>query len=125
MEQPINPNQEKGGEPASSDRNADTGVSHSPLNLGGSSETWPAAATPAPSRPAVKKPVTAAPGGDRITGVRIFFTKLHAGAVDFLSEQIAEWLRKNPEIKIKSTDTTVGEIQAKKTEPNLIITVWF
>ena len=123
MEDSINKNQETPDESPSFDQNADTSVSHSPLNLGGSSETWPAAA--APVRPAVKKPVTPAPGGDRITGVRIFFTKLHAGTVDFLSEQIAEWLARNPEIRIKSTDTTVGEIQAKKTEPNLIITVWF
>lgn len=123
MEEPINSNQEKREEPISFDPGADTGISHSPLNMGGSGETWPAAATPA--RAAVKKPVTAAPSGDRITSVRIFFTKLHAGAVDFLSEQIGEWLAKNPEIKIKSTNTTVGEIQAKKTEPNLIITVWY
>ena len=119
------------------------GVSRAPLNLGGGSggKTAPAAkpapkvATPAPAprRPA---PVAAAPAaaptaapavptGARITGMRTFFTKLHAGAIDFLGEQICRWLAENPEINIKMTNITTGDVQGKKTEPNLIITVWY
>jgi hypothetical protein len=65
------------------------------------------------------------PISGRITGCKTFFTKLHGGAIEFLGDQIAGWLEKNPEIHIKQTNVTVGEIQAKKTEPNLIIVVWY
>ncbi len=102
----------------------ETEVSHAPLNLGGENDSSPApAAKPISKRAArLQASVTA---GDRITGVRIFFTKLHAGALDFLSEQITEWLKNNPNIAVKRTNITVGEIAAKKTEANLIITVWY
>jgi hypothetical protein len=65
------------------------------------------------------------PVSGRITGCKTFFTKLHGGAIEFLGDQIASWLEKNPEVHIKQTNVTVGEIQAKKTEPNLIIVVWY
>ena len=102
-----------------------TSISHSPLNLGGSDTApLPTLVSP-PAKPIVKKQAPKISPEDRITGVRTFFTKLHAGAIDFLNEQIIEWLKKNPSINIKQTNTTVGQIQAKKTEPNIIITVWY
>ncbi len=93
-------------------------VSHSPLNLGGG------------GRAGMTGPAPRAEGGkvvsaDRITGIKTFFTKLHPGAMEFLDEQINKWLKDNPGIQIKRTDTTTGEVQAKKTEPNIIITVWY
>jgi ABC-type glycerol-3-phosphate transport system substrate-binding protein len=106
-------------------------VSHAPLNLGGDS---PAKATespvpkPAPSTgsgQAVEKPTVDKAPASRITGVKTFFTKLHPGAMEFLDEQIEKWLQKNPGINIKLTNTTTGEVQAKKTEPNIIIHVWY
>jgi hypothetical protein len=93
-------------------------VSHSPLNLGGGEPGE--VARPAP-RAQAGKVVSA----DRITGIKTFFTKLHPGAMEFLDEQINRWLKDNPGIQIKRTDTTTGEVQAKKTEPNIIITVWY
>jgi len=109
----------------------DTGgsnVSHSPLNLGGGDST-PAApkikATSGVVKPVTEKPAEAASSTERITGVRTFFTKLHAGAINFLDGQITDWLHKNPGIIIKRTNTVVGEIQAKKTEPNIIVTIWY
>lgn len=101
-------------------------VSHSPLDLGGSrpvvvQKTDKPAASPAQTvSKAVQIPQTA-----RITSIKTFFAKLHPGAVEFLDEQITEWLKKNPSIILKQTNTTVGELQAKNTEPNLIITVWY
>jgi len=117
------------------------GVSHAPLDLGAS----PAPAiTPAPTpqsvapRPVarpiapaamVAKPMRAsAPAPSptcRIRGVKTFFTKLHPGAIEFLDEQITRWLCDNPDVSIKHTNVTVGEVQAKKTEPNILISVWF
>jgi hypothetical protein len=106
-----------------------TEVSHSPLTLGPEPVKIPekepedkpaqqsAVVTPAQQQNA---PVTG-----RITGCKTFFAKLHVGAIEFLDGQITEWIQKNPNISIKSTDSTVGEVQAKKTEQNLIITVWY
>jgi hypothetical protein len=105
-----------------------TGVSHSPLDLGGSKPIEISKTQAQQSQQTVKTPsqptAASAPMG-RITGVRTFFTKLHPGAINFLDEQIIEWLKKNPDIVIKRTNVTVGEIQAKKTDPNIIITVWY
>jgi hypothetical protein len=93
-------------------------------------------AVPAPAAPAMpkiqapqpplRKPVTttSAPAG-RITGCRTFFAKLHTGAIEFLDEQISIWLRDNPNIVVRFATTTTGEIQGKKTEPNILVTVWY
>jgi len=93
--------------------------------------TSPAAANVAakaqtPQAP-IHRPVAAsgpAPTG-RITSCKTFFTKLHPGAIEFLDEQISNWLRENPDVVVKSTNTIMGEVQAKKTEPNILITVWY
>lgn len=99
------------------------GVSHAPLDLGGSSPVEPAKIKV--PQPIAKKPAEQIVSGERITGVKTFFTKLHEGAIHFLDEQITKWLRENPEVIIKRTNIVTGEIQAKKTEPNIIITVWY
>jgi len=113
--------------PFDDDDAGDSNVSHTPLNLGGAGTTK---APAEPAGPAVK-PTTKAPtekvlsSPDRITGVKTFFTKLHAGSIDFLDEQITNWLKKNPDITIKRTNIVTGEIKSKQTEPNIIITVWY
>jgi len=104
----------------------ESGISHSPLDLGGS-RAVEIPKTEAP-RQVAPKPIPKAVSteiSERITGVKTFFTKLHPGAINFLDEQITEWLKKNPDITIKRTNVTVGEIQAKKTEPNILITIWY
>ena len=109
-------------------------VSHAPLNLGGPpAPAAPRAAAPAPAPVArvqmpkgtVVRNVAQVTSSDRITGVRTFFTKLHPGAVQFLDEQICEWLKANPGVVIKRTNVTTGDMQSKKTEPNILITVWY
>jgi len=110
------------------------GVSRAPLNLGGGGTSQPAPAPKAVPKPAPKivtpaastaTPAAAASDGERVTGVKTFFTKLHAGAMEFLDETIARWLERNPEVHIKHTNITTGDVQGKKTEPNIIITVWY
>jgi hypothetical protein len=102
---------------------SDTGVSHSPLDLGGSrTAQMPKIQVP---KPPAKAPTAKAVSGDRITGVRTFFTKLHPGAMNFLDDQIADWLKENPNVKIKRTNVATGNVQAKKSEPNILITVWY
>jgi DNA-binding Lrp family transcriptional regulator len=98
-------------------------VSHAPLDLGGSSPVEaPKIKVP---QPASKKPTEQVISGERITGVRTFFTKLHEGSINFLDEMIIKWLKENPGVTIKRTNVVIGPIQAKKTEPNIIITVWY
>jgi len=112
------------------------GVSHAPLDLGGTAQAPPQqAAVPKPvvkpSPPAVPaavaaaKPVQKPLSAHRIEGVKTFFTKLHPGAIEFLDEQITRWLSDNPQVDIKQTNIAVGEVQSKKTEPNILITVWY
>jgi len=100
-----------------------TTVSRSPLNLGGSG----AAQAPkiSPIKPTAENPAQQIDSSERITGVKTFFTKLHPGAIEFLDGQITKWLKENPDIVIKLTNIITGDIQAKKTDPNIIITVWY
>jgi hypothetical protein len=113
-----------------------SGISHAPLELGGGNVVSKPKPKPAAAPRPVAKPVAAprataakpapqAVSSGRIEGVRTFFTKLHPGAISFLDEQIGRWLEENPNIVIKQTNVVVGEIQAKKTEPNILITVWY
>jgi len=101
-------------------------VSHSPLNLGGKA---PRLSQPEGNigredfiRKANAEKVSSS---ERITGMKTFFVKLHEGSVTFLDEQIGKWLKENPGIVVKMTNTVTGMLMGKKTEPNLIITVWY
>jgi hypothetical protein len=100
-------------------------VSHSPLDLGGGAAPGAVGSEAAPARPAVKDTGKKASWPDRITGIKTFYTKLHPGAIEFLDEQICIWLRDNPGVNIKRTNVVTGDVVAKKTEPNLIITIWY
>jgi len=99
------------------------GVSHAPLDLGGTSPVQiPKIEMP---KTAAKKPTEKIAPTDRIVSVKTFFTKLHPGALNFLDEQITRWLNENPDVKIKRTNVVTGLVQAKKIEPNIIITIWY
>ncbi len=101
------------------------GVSHSPLNLGGSSGPAPPEVTAPPVRPVGGDAIKKVSWPDRITGVKTFYTKLHPGAIEFLDESVCNWLRDNPGVNIKHTNIAIGDVAAKKTEPNIILTVWY
>ena len=98
-------------------------VSHTPLNLGAdNSEEVPKIEV---AKPTVEKTKDKIVSSDRITGVRTFFAKSHAGSIDFLGQQITNWLKNNPDIRIKRTNMATGDIVGKKTEPNILMTVWY
>lgn len=109
----------------------ESGISHAPLDLGGSAAPVPKAQTPkAAAKPSVSvasvgKPSEKLASTDRIVGMKTFFTKLHGGAIAFLEEQIARWLENNPDVVVKRTNVVTGDVVGKKTEPNIIITVWY
>lgn len=131
---------------------AKANVSHTPLNLGGppvaispagrvagpvppagrvAGSVPPAGRVAAPvaqvqlPKGAVKPPAPKVVSSGRITGVKTFFTKLHPGAIEFLDEQICTWLKSNPGVSIKRTNVTTGDVQSKKTEPNILVSVWY
>ena len=99
-----------------------TAVSHSPLNLGGSMAVEPPAEAPLAAE---TPPMAAAKAVGRIVGVKTFFAKLHPGALEYLDETIARWLKENPLVLVKHVTAATGEVQGKTTEPNLIITIWY
>ena len=72
-----------------------------------------------------EKPTGKIVSTDRIVGMKTFFTKLHGGAIEFLEEQIARWLKANPDVIVKRTNVVTGDVVGKKVEPNIIITIWY
>lgn len=56
---------------------------------------------------------------------RTFHCRLSEGAVDFMTNQINEWLDNNDEISIKFVSSTIGLFEGKHTEQNLIMTVFY
>jgi hypothetical protein len=100
-------------------------VSHSPLDLGGGKSGSTSEASAEMSMPVIRDTGKKVSWPDRITGVKNFYTKLHAGAIDFMDEQICKWLMDNPGVNIKRTNTVTGDVVGKKTEPSIIITIWY
>ena len=128
LNQPIPPDKNLDKPIPFDDGTSSASVSPSPLTLGGGGT----AKAPQPAMPKIEVPKPALQkveekktSTSRVSGVKTFFTKLHPGALDFLDEQITKWLKDNPGVVIKRTNTVTGEIQAKKTEPNIIITIWY
>ncbi len=100
-------------------------VSHSPLNLGGGGSEPEAASEQAAQPSGGKDTMKRMSWPDRITGVKTFFTKLHQGSIDFMDGQICDWLRDNPGVNVRRTNVISGDVVGKKTEPNIIVTVWY
>ncbi len=59
------------------------------------------------------------------TRVRTFHVKLTDTAMHHLDNVINEWIDENEEIIVKFVKMTVGAVEGKKTEPHLIISVWY
>lgn len=56
--------------------------------------------------------------------VRSFHCKLNSESLEFLDQQINEWLDAHPQYEVKFVTTGVGEWVGKVKEPNLIVQVW-
>jgi hypothetical protein len=103
----------------------DNSVSHAPLDLGGGGVAPKIEKPVQPTGLTAMKSAERSSSAERITGIKTFFTKLHAGAIEFQDDIITKWLKDNPGVSIKLTNVITGEIQGKKTEPNIIITIWY
>ena len=56
--------------------------------------------------------------------VRSFHCKLTGDSLEFLDNQINDWLDAHPEYEVKMVTTSVGEWTGKLKEPALIVNVW-
>ena len=53
-----------------------------------------------------------------------FHCKLTGDSLEFLDQQINEWLDNHPQYEVKHVTTSIGTWTGKLKEPNLIVTVW-
>lgn len=53
-----------------------------------------------------------------------FHCKLVGDSLEFLDQQINEWLDAHPQYEVKFVTSSIGEWTGKQREPNLIIQVW-
>ena len=56
--------------------------------------------------------------------VKSFHCKLTGDSLDFLHQQINEWLDAHPQYEVKFVTTGIGTWTAKLKEPHLIVNVW-
>ncbi len=56
---------------------------------------------------------------------RIFHAKLNDGALQYVQNQINDWIDQNPEVDVKHLNTNVGVVEGKSSEPHLIITLFY
>lgn len=56
--------------------------------------------------------------------VKSFHCKLMGESLEYLDQQINEWLDAHPQYEVKFATATVGEWSGKIKEPNLVVQVW-
>ena len=62
--------------------------------------------------------------GTGATRCRVFHSKITVGAIDHMVSLINEWLD-GSEAEVKHVTQVVGVMEGKKSEPNVILTVWY
>lgn len=62
--------------------------------------------------------------GQGATHVKTFHAKLRLDSLEYLDQQINEWLDNHPEIEVKFVTSNVGELRGKTIEPALFVNVW-
>ena len=56
---------------------------------------------------------------------RVFHSKIAENSLERLEEMVNEWLDANPHVEVKHVGHLVGDMVGKKTEPNVIVIVWY
>jgi len=62
--------------------------------------------------------------GQGATRCRLFHCKISEGPLAHLQDTINEWLD-SEEIEVKHVSQVIGTLEGKRSEPNLIVMVWF
>lgn len=65
------------------------------------------------------------PNGTGASRCRTFHSKLSVAAIEFMNNQVNEWLDGNADIAIKNVTSCIGPFEGKHVEQNLIITVFY
>ena len=65
------------------------------------------------------------PNSVAATRCRTFHCRLSEGAIEFLSNQINEWVDQHEDLTIKFVSSTIGLFEGKHTEQNLILSVFY
>jgi len=69
-----------------------------------------------------RRPLNITGGG--ATRCRIFHSKIATGPMEFLEKTINDWVDESG-VEIKFVSETVGVLEGKRAEPNLIVTIWY
>lgn len=56
--------------------------------------------------------------------VKTFHAKIRDDALEYMDEQINQWLDEHPEYEVKFATSTIGELIGKTRELALIVNVW-
>ena len=57
--------------------------------------------------------------------IRTFHGKLSQQGLEYLDNQVNEWLDAHPEVEVKNVTSTVGTFEGKMREPALILNLWY
>jgi len=56
--------------------------------------------------------------------VKTFVAKLRIDAIEYMDQQINQWLDENEEYEVKFVTTHIGDLRGKTVEPALFVNVW-
>lgn len=62
--------------------------------------------------------------GTGATHVKTFHCKLNSESVEYMDQQINQWLDEHPDYEVKFVSSTVGEWTGKIKEPAMVVSVW-
>ncbi len=62
--------------------------------------------------------------GKGATRCRIFRSKIAATPLEYMEEQINDWLD-GEEIEVKHVGQVIGILEGKRSEPNMLVMVWY
>ena len=74
------------------------------------------------SKATFKRPLNI--NGQGATRCRVFRTRIAGAALDFMENQINQWLDAE-KIEIKHVGHVIGTMEGKTPEPNVIVMVWY
>ena len=62
--------------------------------------------------------------GTGATRCRIFYAKVAPAPMDYMQKSINDWLDQE-EVEVKFVSQVVGVLEGKRSEPNIIVTIWY
>ena len=57
--------------------------------------------------------------------VRSFHGRLSSQGLEYMDNQINEWLDHNPDVEVKFVSSVVGVFEGKMREPAIILNLWY